>query len=44
MDKDQSFQQPPDTGKLTNFHYASNKDEQTDRTKQSVKDHQDSSK
>lgn len=29
MDKKQSFQQPPDTGKLTNFHYGNEKDDRT---------------
>jgi hypothetical protein len=40
MDKKQNIKQPPDTGKLTNFHYASEEDKRTDRIEQEVNEHQ----
>jgi hypothetical protein len=42
MDKNQSMQQPPDTGKLTNYHYGSEKDDRTPGMKQKVKNRQSS--
>lgn len=41
MDKNQSMQ-PPDTGKLTNFHYGSEKDDRTEEMKQKVRNRQQS--
>ena len=40
MKKKQTIGQPPDTGKLTNFHYATEKDDRTQEIEQKAKSHQ----
>ncbi|WP_456277820.1 hypothetical protein [Bacillus sp. AK128] len=37
MDQKQNLQQPPDTGKLTNFHYGSEQDHKTEKIEQEAK-------
>ncbi len=37
MAKKDNSTQPPDTGKLTNFHYASKEDQRTERIEQEAK-------
>ncbi|MBM7661415.1 hypothetical protein JOC85_002218 [Bacillus mesophilus] len=40
MDEKQNLQQPPDTGKLTNYHYASEQDKRTDKIEQEAQKRQ----